>query len=375
MAAALVTAAQADVYIVSESSKAGGPEEAAAMEAFLNANFAPAELGTINIGNYVSGAPSAGAGDLVIFCRTLNNGSYDDSAAEVDGWNNLAAGILMISPYQADIDNLGWSTTGSQPSGNWGVGDETAVSNPGDPLFAGVTVTSGYADLITDTSTYLANAASAFSAFDVMGSTDGGQIVLARIVAGSTYNCTNPATSGTHGGDRIVFQYAVEPAAAGGGLNDDLTSDGQLVLENAISELLDATGPPRFTSDPINEINANEDVAYSSSIADNAYDPDSDPMTFSKVSGPAWLSVASDGTLSGTPGAGDVGANVFTVQVDAIDGSDTATLNITVHSAVNQPPSFTSDPINEADATEDWPYSSSIADNASDPESDPMTFS
>ncbi|MHC5157211.1 MAG: hypothetical protein ACYSOZ_03795, partial [Planctomycetota bacterium] len=193
MAAALVTAAQADVYIVSESSKAGGPEEAAAMSAFLSANFAPAELGTITIDNYVSGAPAAGAGDLVIFCRTLNNGGYDDSAAEVESWNNLAAGILMVSPYQADIDNLGWSTTGAQPSGVWGAGDETAVSDPGDPLFDGVTVTGGYADLITDTSTYLANGASAFSAFDVVGSTDGGQIVLVRITAGSAWNCTNPA--------------------------------------------------------------------------------------------------------------------------------------------------------------------------------------
>ncbi|MHC4883296.1 MAG: glycosyl hydrolase family 28-related protein, partial [Planctomycetota bacterium] len=332
MVAVLVTAAQADVYIVSESTKAGGPEEAAAMEAFLNANFTPAELGTVTIGNYVSSTPAAVAGDLVIFCRTLNNGGYDDSAAEVESWNNLAAGILMVSPYQADIDNLGWSTTGDQPEGVWGTGAETAVSSPGDPLFAGVTVTGGYADLITDTSTYLANAASAFSAFDVMGSTDAGQIVLARIAVGSAWNCTNPVTSGTHGGDRIVFQYAVEPAASGGGLNDDLTADGQIVLKNAINELLggQVTGSPYFTSDPINEIDADEGVAYSGTIADDASDPDSDPMTFSKVSGPAWLTVASDGTLSGTPSSSDPGLNVFTVQVDAVDGSDTATLNIMV---------------------------------------------
>jgi len=88
--------------------------------------------------------------------------------------------------------------------------------------------------------------------------------------------------------------------------------------------------PPSFTTDPINEINATEDAVYGSTIADNASDLESDPMTFSKVSGPAWLSVATNGTLSGTPGAGDAGQNVFTVQVDATGGSDTATLNITV---------------------------------------------
>jgi hypothetical protein len=90
--------------------------------------------------------------------------------------------------------------------------------------------------------------------------------------------------------------------------------------------------PPAFTSDPINEINATEDAAYSSTIADDASDPESDPMTFSKVSGASWLSVAADGTLSGTPTSSDVGLNVFTVRVDATGGFDTATLNITVTS-------------------------------------------
>lgn len=87
---------------------------------------------------------------------------------------------------------------------------------------------------------------------------------------------------------------------------------------------------PSFASDPINEVNATENVSYNSSISDNASDPESDAMTFSKVSGPAWLSVATDGTLSGSPGASDVGDNVFTVQVDDAEGDDTATLNIKV---------------------------------------------
>jgi hypothetical protein len=91
--------------------------------------------------------------------------------------------------------------------------------------------------------------------------------------------------------------------------------------------------PPSFSSDPINETSATEDVPYSSTIADDASDPEADPMTFSKVSGPAWLSVATNGVLSGTPGSGDVGANVFTVQVAATGGSNTATLNITVNAA------------------------------------------
>ncbi|HSR88090.1 MAG TPA: putative Ig domain-containing protein, partial [Pontiella sp.] len=133
---------------------------------------------------------------------------------------------------------------------------------------------------------------------------------------------------------------------------------------------------PAFTADPINKANADENVAYSGSVAADASDPEADAMTFSKVSGPAWLSVAANGTLSGTPGAGDVGANVFTVQVNATGGSDTATLNITVTAApVNQPPAFTVDPINKANADENVAYSGSVAADASDPEGDAMTFS
>ncbi|MEN8126949.1 MAG: DNRLRE domain-containing protein [Planctomycetota bacterium] len=133
--------------------------------------------------------------------------------------------------------------------------------------------------------------------------------------------------------------------------------------------------PPTFTTDPIDEVDATEDAAYSSSIADDASDPESDPMTFSKTGGPAWLSVASDGALSGTPDNSDVGANVFTVQVTATGGSDTATLNITVINT-NDAPTFTVDPINKPDATEDAAYSDTIAGSATDPDAgDTLTYS
>jgi hypothetical protein len=133
--------------------------------------------------------------------------------------------------------------------------------------------------------------------------------------------------------------------------------------------------PPTFTVDPINETDATEDAAYNSTLADDASDPESDPLTFSKVSGPAWLNVAANGNLSGTPANGDVGLNVFTVQVDATGGSDTATLNITVLNT-NDDPTFTADPIVETNATEDAAYSSTIGDDATDPDvGDTLFFS
>ena len=56
------------------------------------------------------------------------------------------------------------------------------------------------------------------------------------------------------------------------------------------------------------------------------------------MSGPAWLTVGTDGSLSGTPAQSDAGANVFTVQVDdGNGGTDTATLNITVDADTTPP--------------------------------------
>ena len=92
--------------------------------------------------------------------------------------------------------------------------------------------------------------------------------------------------------------------------------------------------PPAFNADPISKPNATQGQSYGGSIAGDAWDPNpGDILTFSKVSGPAWLAVAANGALSGTPGPGDTGLQQFRVRV--IDGagySVEATLNIWVRS-------------------------------------------
>jgi hypothetical protein len=104
--------------------------------------------------------------------------------------------------------------------------------------------------------------------------------------------------------------------------------------------------PPTFTSDPIVNANANQGLAYAGTISSSASDTDSDPLSFAKVGGPAWLSVASNGSLIGTPGAVDVGLNTFTVSVsDDKGGSDTATLQITVIGQLTAPSNLAGTPV------------------------------
>ena len=81
---------------------------------------------------------------------------------------------------------------------------------------------------------------------------------------------------------------------------------------------------------------AEVDQAYSDSIAGTGSDPDAgDTLSYSKVSGPAWLSVASNGDLSGTPGVpSDEGNNQWAVRVTDSGGlTADATLDITVNPA------------------------------------------
>ena len=89
---------------------------------------------------------------------------------------------------------------------------------------------------------------------------------------------------------------------------------------------------PSFNSGTFNEMDAAELSVYSSTLADDAVDPESGSLSFSKDAGPDWLTVASDGTLSGLPKVSDMGVNEFTIRVTDNGGLyDTAEMAIQVY--------------------------------------------
>jgi hypothetical protein len=75
-------------------------------------------------------------------------------------------------------------------------------------------------------------------------------------------------------------------------------------------------------------------VNTSLSFTFSATDADLDSFYWSKVSGPAWLSIGqTNGTIYGTPTDGDIGSNEFTIQVsDGKGGTDNHTFTIKVQS-------------------------------------------
>src|SRR6185369_12158376 len=58
---------------------------------------------------------------------------------------------------------------------------------------------------------------------------------------------------------------------------------------------------PTFNANPLIEPTANVGRLYSGSISNQANNPNAGtPLSFARVSGPTWLSVGADGSLSGT---------------------------------------------------------------------------
>ena len=93
-------------------------------------------------------------------------------------------------------------------------------------------------------------------------------------------------------------------------------------------EVVALSAPLSFNENNFINANATELVEYTGNSLAMYVDSEA---SFSKVSGPDWLNVAPDGSLSGIPGNANVGDNVFIVRVENdADYNDTAEMQIVV---------------------------------------------
>jgi hypothetical protein len=112
------------------------------------------------------------------------------------------------------------------------------------------------------------------------------------------------------------------------------TESSDLIFDLELSATISTVNAPFFTSDEVVLAEGQATTEYAGDISSEANDPDGDPLVFSKIDGPDWLTVAANGALSGTPTLGDVGMNVFTVEVtDNDEGGDRTTVYILVNNA------------------------------------------
>ncbi|MHC4214355.1 MAG: putative Ig domain-containing protein, partial [Planctomycetota bacterium] len=90
---------------------------------------------------------------------------------------------------------------------------------------------------------------------------------------------------------------------------------------------------------------------YYHTLANDITDPDmSAPYTFTKISGPDWLIIDSNGSLSGTPLSADLGENFFVVQAQDTQGALGIGM-VKIEVTENSPPNFIDPEITDPEIT------------------------
>jgi hypothetical protein len=155
---------------------------------------------------------------------------------------------------------------------------------------------------------------------------------------GGTYGISAFSQDGYQDNDPVVFRIIMGPdtiiARTSGAPAVYLGTELPGAVEPITLNLWN-NHPPKFTSVPVDT--AKEDSLYEYLLT--ATDPDQDPLLFGIITGPQWLHVdTATSTLTGTPGASDIGTSSVTLEVnDGYGGTDQQTFNLTVKATPHPP--------------------------------------
>ena len=168
------------------------------------------------------------------------------------------------------------------------------------------------------------------------------------VVAGSSYVFQPSATDPN--GDNLTFSIANQPSWAafnpttgrlsGMPAENDVGAHPDIVIsvsDGTLSDSLPAftitvetaivpNTPPEISGNPPGEVNAGDSYSFTPT----ASDADGDNLTFSIANQPLWATFStSNGSLTGTPGDGDVGT-YSNIRITVSDGTDTASLQFSI---------------------------------------------
>ena len=274
--------------------------------------------------------------------NVATNLSYSDDIAGTGSIGKTGGGTLLLNGTSF--------CSGPFVVGNGTLGGNGVIAGPVS-IQPGATLAPGIGIGLLTLSNALTLAGTTVMELNKLALTNDSVRGLASVTYGGTLMVSNLAGSYAVGDAFRLFQAGtytgsftnIVPAQPGPGRAWDtstLTSDGTLrIVTNSTPN-----HPPAWTANPLTMPAAAASVAYAASLAGSVSDPDvGDSLTFSKLGGPAWLTVAADGTLSGTPGAADLGLNSFPVRaVDSGNLGADATLLVTVVADPNAPASLAS---------------------------------
>jgi hypothetical protein len=232
-------------------------------------------------------------------------------------------GALSGTPANSDVGTNTWTIQATDGLNTNIATMKIVVTNVNDaPLATSLSYTNGE-DLLLSITLNGSDVDGPVTNFTVLTLPASG--ILSGTAPGLSYQ---PATNFT---GLVSFTYSV---------NDGSLTSSVATVTITITNINDT---PFFTANPVTKPDATEAALYTGqTIAGSATDVDAGTtLTYTKQSGPTWLSIAVDGALSGTPGSTNVGTNSWTVQVSDGVASDTATLRVLVTNApVVTPPTL-----------------------------------
>ena len=148
-----------------------------------------------------------------------------------------------------------------------------------------------------------------------------------------------------HGFTNFPQSYTVVLTGQGRAINDTVTAvfDDVRVSQQDTDNEVPVFTPPAFLP------TAAVGTAYSANLADFASDPEAGALTFTKVSGPTWITIAPNGALSGTPDANASSTAQLVVRVADTNGGEVTgpVLFRVTNPAAPQPPFFGWWPLND----------------------------
>ncbi len=173
---------------------------------------------------------------------------------------------------------------------------------------------------------------------------DGGEHVMTlRLIPGIAAGNVNVeirldgTLAGVHAFTNFPNSFKVVLTGQGRAIGDQV---GATFDDFAVRRLPVDNLPPQFSSLSLVINTATTGTPYSATLAGKATDPENGALTFSTLTGPAWLSMAPNGTLSGTPDAADAG--IATLQVRVTDpGGKTADATVSLRVQEASPPATT----------------------------------
>ncbi len=280
----------------------------------------------------LSKSPLEGGGiyrslDAGVTFQSLNNGLPPDiSLFREDIWgrgSELAAsasgGVIAISSSRSTVYRFASAQSRWEPVTGL-VGKPLSVAAAGDTFYMAM----GSGGILRSTDQGLTWSSFLAGFCDLIGVDSGNSSRVAALVPSGI--------SWTADGGTLWHSIQLPPNGeirALGFSGDRLLAgtDGNGIFHTSSRE----TPRPYFHRDSVAGLSVRFGTSYRSTIAGSAASTENGTLSFSKSSGPAWLSVSPTGTLTGTPTVANTGLNRFTIVVTQSNGaSASATLEIDV---------------------------------------------